>query len=39
MSVVAERVSEIHLGEPQHHLNLRLFPLLGPGVATDGVIL
>ena len=31
MSVVAARVSEVRLGDPQSHLNLTLFPLLADG--------
>jgi len=39
MSAVAECLSRLTLGEPQVHLNLSLFPLLGDGVAEPGYLL
>lgn len=36
MSVIAELLAQVKLGDPQVHLNLTLYPLLGPGCAEPG---
>ena len=39
MSAVAECLSKVHLGDPQTHHNLSLYPLLGDGVAEPAYLL
>lgn len=39
MSAVAECLSKVHLGEPQSHHTLSLYPLLGDGVAEPAYLL